>query len=65
MKTEDILKELGFNHITGTLYKNTETNHIVSVDDEDTPHDLFIKIMNLGKIDKILQIKHALGIYEH
>lgn len=46
---ENILKELGFTHFTGPLWRHDEVDIIIGVAEKDKPSDLVKKIFKTGK----------------
>ena len=58
---KDVLKKLGFNHMTGVLWKH-EIIGIIQVDDNDTPSSIAEKIYQRGYGECQTVIKSSLGI---
>lgn len=61
---EKLLKELGFEHITGTLWKHEKIG-IVSIFENDKPIDLVQKIYDRGYGECQVIIRASLGIKNH
>jgi hypothetical protein len=58
---EKLLKQLGFENMTGVLWKHEKIG-IITLSDEDKPVDLVEKIYNRGYSECQVVIKSTLGI---
>lgn len=58
---KELLKKLGFTHMTGPLWKHEKIG-IIDISDDDKPDDLVQKIYERGYSECQLIIRNDLGI---
>jgi len=59
---KDLLQKLGFEYMTGPLWKHKYMKIIIAVEDDDTPEVLTRKIYDIGYGECQEIIKSAIGI---
>lgn len=58
---KEILKKLGFKHMTGPLWEHEQIG-VISISEDDEPNDLALKIQSIGYGKCQKMIRSNLGI---
>ena len=62
IETQELLKQLGFKHVTATIWQHIGTKAMTSFTDDSEPYDVGMQLIEMGENIKIAEIKDVLKI---